>query len=278
MFRRQRTGSVVCPSCGNLVGVNDERCFTCGRWNPGLWGFTPALRRLGADIGFAETVTGACVVLWTLMLLHSGSRIQMNGLFNLLSPDLFTMLVFGASGGEPVFRWGRWWTVLSAGWLHGGALHILFNMMWVRQLGPAAVELFGTGRTFIIYTAGSVVGFTLSSLAYLFFGRLPLIGGGFVTLGASAPIFGLLGAMVHYGRQSSSMVKAQAAGYAMTLFVFGLLMPGVDNWAHGGGFLGGYLASFVLDPRRPERGNHLLIAFLCLAATLAALVASFFVR
>src|SRR5437899_9613360 len=42
----------VCPSCGNLVGVNDERCFTCGRWNPGLWGFAPLLKRLGRDLGF----------------------------------------------------------------------------------------------------------------------------------------------------------------------------------------------------------------------------------
>jgi rhomboid protease GluP len=276
MFGRQRTGSVVCPSCGNLVGVNDDRCFTCGRWKPGLWGFTPALRRLGADFGFSESVTVVCAILYLLMLAYSGSGIQMRGLLTFLSPSTEAVFYFGASGAIPVFGYGRWWTVLSAGWLHGGLLHILFNMMWVRQLGPACEELFGTGRTIIIYTASSCVGFILSSAAYLVFGGLPFIGGGRLTLGASAPVFGLLGAMVHYGRQSSSIVKSQAAGYAMTLFVFGLLMPGVDNWAHGGGFIGGYLASFVLDPRRPERGNHLLIAFLCLVATLASLLASFF--
>src|SRR5262245_64254798 len=44
---RQRWGSVVCPSCGTLVGVLDERCLTCGRWNPGMWGFGPFLTRLG---------------------------------------------------------------------------------------------------------------------------------------------------------------------------------------------------------------------------------------
>jgi rhomboid protease GluP len=278
MFGRQRAGSVVCPSCGNLVGVNDERCFTCGRWKPGLWGFAPVLRRLGADFGFAETVVAGSVLLYLLMLLHSGPRVRMSGLLGFLAPDQFTMLVFGASGAQPVFGFHRWWTVISAGWLHGGLLHILFNMMWVRQLGPPAVELFGVGRTVIIYTLGSIVGFLASSAAFMLFGGLPLIGGGFITLGASAPIFGLLGAMVHYGRQASSIVKTQAAGYAATLFLFGLLMPGVDNWAHGGGFLGGYLASFILDPRRPETGNHLLIAFLCLVATVASLLASFFIR
>jgi rhomboid protease GluP len=278
MLGRQRTGSVVCPSCGNLVGVNDDRCFTCGRWKPGLWGFTPALRRLGADFGFSQTVTGACAILYLLMLAYSGPGVQMRGLLTFLSPSPESMFYFGASGALPVFGYGRWWTVLSAGWLHGGLLHILFNMMWVRQLGPACEDLFGTGRTIIIYTLGSCVGFIMSSAAYMYLGGLPFIGGGRLTLGASAPIFGLLGAMVHYGRQSSSIVKSQAAGYAMTLFVFGLLMPGVDNWAHGGGFIGGYLASFMLDPRRPERGNHLLIAFLCLVATLASLLASFFLR
>ena len=52
MFKRQRTGSVVCASCGSLVGVNDDRCYTCGRRNPGLWGYGPLLRRLGNDLGF----------------------------------------------------------------------------------------------------------------------------------------------------------------------------------------------------------------------------------
>ena len=44
MFQRRTTGSVVCPSCGSLVGVRDDKCYTCGRSNPGLWGFGPALR------------------------------------------------------------------------------------------------------------------------------------------------------------------------------------------------------------------------------------------
>jgi rhomboid protease GluP len=109
-------------------------------------------------------------------------------------------------------------------------------------------------------------------------GGVPILGGSMLTLGASAPIFGLLGGMVHYGRQASSMVKSQAAGWAMTLFLFGLFMPGVDNWAHAGGFAGGYLASFLLNPMRPERGNHLLIALGCLVATLASIVASLVIR
>ena len=60
MFR-QKTGSVVCASCGSLVGVNDEVCYSCGRRNPGLWGFGPVLRRFGNDLGFVPFVMSTCI-------------------------------------------------------------------------------------------------------------------------------------------------------------------------------------------------------------------------
>ena len=60
MFKRQRTGSVVCASCGSLVGVNDDTCYSCGRRNPGLWGFGRALRDFGNDLGFITLVIYGC--------------------------------------------------------------------------------------------------------------------------------------------------------------------------------------------------------------------------
>jgi len=280
MFRRQRSGSVVCASCGSLVGVNDAQCFTCGRRNPGLWGFGPLLRRLGNDLGFVQLVVYGCSAIYVATLLTSlalGEGVMSQSLFSMLGPGRLTAYLFGASGAGPVFGNGRWWTVLSAGWLHAGLLHIYFNMMWVRQLGPATAELYGPGRMVIIYTVGSIVGFTLSSTAGYLLPGVPILGGAGTTLGASAPIFGLLGALVYYGRRGgSSMVHREALGYAVTLFVFGLIMPGVDNWAHGGGFAGGYLAALVLDPLKPERGDHLVMALVCLLATALAILASLF--
>src|SRR5207302_10881331 len=69
LLRRRTTGSVVCPSCGSLVGVRDDRCYTCGRANPGLWGFAPMLRQLGNDLGFVPLVIGASTTLYALTLL-----------------------------------------------------------------------------------------------------------------------------------------------------------------------------------------------------------------
>jgi rhomboid protease GluP len=201
----------------------------------------------------------------------------MDGLFSMLAPSTPVLFLFGASGAVPVFRFDRWWTILSAGWLHGGVLHILFNMLWVRQLGPATADIYGPGRLVIIYTVAGACGFALSSFAGAFLSWVPLFflrGAGF-TVGASASTFGLLGALVYYGRRSgSSLIRREAMGYALPLFLFGFLMPGIDNYAHAGGFAGGFAAAALLDPLRPERLEHLLIGLLCLLATAAAIVAS----
>jgi rhomboid protease GluP len=274
VLRRQTSGSVICTSCGVLVGVNDDRCYNCGRRNPGLWGYAPILRALGHDMGLVPFVIGTCVVLYVLTLLASGGNIGGGGLFSFLSPSLESVFRFGASGGVPVFRYGRWWTVLSAGWLHGSALHILFNMMALRQLGPAVADLYGPGRTVIIYTAASVVGFALSSFA-VYLPPILFLRGSTFTLGASASIAGLIGAILYYGHRSgSSIARSYATSYALMLVFMGFLMAGIDNYAHAGGFGGGYLAARLLDPLKPERIDHIVIAIGCLVASMLAIVTS----
>jgi rhomboid protease GluP len=259
-----------------LVGVNDDRCYNCGRVNPGLWGFAPLLRSLGRDMGFVPFVIGACVVLYALTLLASGGNIGTRGAFSFLSPSLGATLRFGASGAVPVFGAGLWWTVLSAGWLHGSALHILFNMMALRQMAPAVAELYGPGRMVIIYTAGSVAGFALSSFAGAFLPGFLFLSGSDYTLGASASIAALIGAILYYGHRSgSSMARSFATNYVLMLVVMGFFMQGIDNYAHIGGFGGGYLAARILDPLKPERIDHIAIALACLGASALAIIASF---
>jgi rhomboid protease GluP len=276
MFR-QKTGSVVCASCGSLVGVKDDKCYSCGRRNPGLWGFGPVLRRFGNDFGFTTVIIYGCCGLYALSLVLtvlSGGNLFSGSVFSLLGPNRFAYEALGAAGVYPVFVEGHWWTILSAGWLHGGALHILFNLMWVRQLGPAVEEMYGGARMVIIYTISSAAGFLLSSSLGAY-AAIPFFSGGYYTLGASAPIFGLLGALVHYGRRGgSSHVRSQAMSYAITIFVFGLIMPGIDNGAHLGGFIGGYLAGMWLDPLKRERMDHFVGAAICLIATAIAVVTS----
>jgi membrane associated rhomboid family serine protease len=276
MFKRQTTGSVVCASCGSLVGVRDEKCYNCGRRNPGLWGFAPLLRSLGNDLGFVQLVLWGCGALYVISLLLSGNALGMGGgLFGFLAPDSGILFLLGASGGLPVFGYGRWWTVLSASWLHGSLLHIIFNMMWVRDLGPVVADMYGAGRMVIIYTVAGVSGFLLSSFAFAFLPHLPFLSGAGFTVGASASVFGFLGALVYYGRRTgSSLVRSEAIRYALILGFFGFVMRGVDNFAHAGGFFGGYLAARVLDPLKPERVDHILMALICIGLTFLAVAVS----
>ncbi len=266
VFKRKTEGSVICTSCGVLVGVNDPTCYNCGRRNPGLWGYGPALRSLGRDLGFVPIVIGATVILYVLSLVLSrqGSNIG-------FSPNSQALIILGASGAYPVFELGWWWTVITAGWLHGGPLHIFFNVLWIRQLGPEIANLYGPGRMVIIYTMSSVAGFTLSSVLGLF--PIPFFGAP-LTVGASAAIFGFLGALVHFGKRSGSSHIGQAGmQYALFIGIMGFIPGfGVDNAAHLGGFIGGYLASLIMDPLKPERIDHIAAAVGCLVITLAAII------
>lgn len=280
-FGRKRFGSVVCPNCGRLVGLHDPKCLNCGRRNPGLWGFAPALRRWGIHLRFDNVVMITCVVMYLASLAVDPSAVGVGSLTSTLSPSPFSLLLFGGSGAIPFFEMHRWWTLLSAGVLHGSVLHILFNMLYLHQIGPQVSELYGASRGFLVFTLSSVTGFLLSSAVGEFAPFLPrFLAGAPLTVGASAGIFGLLGALVYYGRRSGSRaVSQQAWGWAVAVFVLGLVSgigrsSGTDNWAHLGGYLGGWLTARWLDPLRPERGDHHLLALGALVATVAAVIAS----
>lgn len=258
--------------------MRDDKCYMCGRANPGLWGYGPLLRQLGADLGFVPLVIGASGTIFVLTLLASGNELEIvGGGMNILSPSSRALLLFGMSGAVPVYGYGWWWTLFSASWLHGGLIHIAFNMMFIRQMGPATAEIIGPSRTVIVYVVSGVTGFFLSSTAGYLLGwiPIPILHGAFFTMGASASAFGLLGALMHYGRASgSSHVQAAATQYAVGAALFGLIMPGIDNYAHLGGFVGGYLASAFMNPLTRERGDHLLIAFGCLFVSFLAIAFS----
>lgn len=276
MFERQQTGSVVCPGCGRLVGVQDERCWNCGRVRPSLFGFSRLLQRLGNEAVFSTLVIGICVVIFVLQLaLAPGSVGTRVSLFGFLAPDFEVGLRLGASGAPIVFELGRWWTILSAGWLHGGLLHIAFNMYWVHQLGPVIARLYGTGRAVIIYVVSSALGFLATSSLPVFAPWMPFTHLG-ATLGASAAVFGWLGALLCYSRRTGSrMFLRQVLGMAIPLILFGLVLPGVDNWAHLGGLAGGYVMASLYRRDKPESPAEVLAALVLLVISLLAIPVSF---
>lgn len=238
-----------------------------------MWGFAPVLTRLGRDMGFVPFVITSCIVLYAAALLID--RQSVGGIFDLLSPTLTGNFYFGASGRLPVLKYGRWWTLLTASWLHGNPLHIILNMMAVRSVAPIVAEFYGASRMVIIYVLSGAVGFAASTFGGAYLAFIPFIGGAGFTVGASASIAGLIGAVYFYGhRTGSSGVADQAKTWIMMFLVMGFLFRGIDNWAHLGGLVGGFGFAKFLDPLYPERLDHFLIALGLLAMSAIAIVVS----
>jgi len=261
---RRISGSSLCYRCRRLNRVDADRCFYCAAPRPGLWGWGHFLGRMGAELDLARLVTVVCVVAYVASLgLDPGAIFQGRGPFSLLAPSSGALLALGMTGALP-WEAGRWWTLLTAIYLHGSLLHCLFNVLWIRQLAPGVEEAYGRARAFLLFTASGVVSFVLSNALGISF-----------TIGASGAVFGLLGAMVQFGRSRGGTygvaVFRQYWQWALVLFVMGFLMPGVNNAAHAGGFVGGVLAGLLLGNAgtRPERPWHTLAAGLTAMLTLA---------
>jgi rhomboid protease GluP len=240
-----------------------------------MWGFGPALTRLGRDLGFTPFVISACFALYAVTLLYSRTGLDTGDILNLLPPSNDSLLLFGGSGAYPIFVKGRWWTVLTAGWLHANILHIGFNVMSIRNVAPIVADFFGASRMVIIYMLSSVAGFSISSIVGLINPPIPYFHGSAFTVGASAGITGLIGAILLYGRRAGNRhAGEQAKQWIWGFLAMGLMMQRIDNWAHLGGLAGGYLIAKLLDPLHPERMDHLLIAIGLLIVTVIAFAAT----
>ncbi len=256
--------AILCPQCRRLISRDEPVCPHCGLTRPGSRRVSAFLGRLGAGaVNPVQTLLYANAALYILSLLLNPAALgfSLNPL-SFLSPSETGLFYLGATGTVPVLGYGRWWTVFTASFLHGGLLHIFFNMFALNQLGPFVWRQFGFWRFWIIYLASGVGGFLLSLLAGVPF-----------TIGASAGLCGLIGAIFYYGKSRGGflgdMISRQAMGWIVGIAVFGLILPGINNWAHGGGLLAGIGAAFLAGhrDRNPEMAAHRTLGAVFLGIT-----------
>ena len=265
---QNRQPAVPCPRCRRLTSARAERCLNCGLPHPGRIANLPVLGDLLRErLSFVDGLMLVNFMLFVLALGLDIEQISLSGsLFDWLSPSGEALYRTGMGGAYPVLGAGRWWTLLTATYLHGSLLHIVFNMLWLRQIGHWIEELYGPSRFLLIYTIAGVSGALLSTL----------LGTSFF-VGASGSIFGLYGALLYYGRSRGgtfgSALFRQALIWAVIGFVIGLTMSRVDNWGHLGGLLGGLVASLLLSYQ--ERQRQTLVQHLAALGTLAFIVICF---
>lgn len=138
---------------------------------------------------------------------------------------------------------GQYWRLITPVFLHGSIMHLGFNMYALFILGPMLERLYGHGRflgiIFVSGFAGNVMSFLFSASP---------------SLGSSTAIFGLLGAqgvLLYQNRQFYGRVAQRALINLIVIAGINLvigLSPGIDNWGHIGGLLGGTLFAWFGGP------------------------------
>ena len=260
--------SMLCPNCGRLININERNCHHCGIARPGAWwnrlsaGWRRDPRQLVLWMIYLN------VAMFVLALLMDLKYISMSPHpLSFLSPSLDALVLLGATGTSAIQGVHGWWSLLAANYLHAGILHIFFNMAALRQLAPLVIREYGSERMVTIYTIGGVLGFLLSFLM-----------GVRLTIGASAAVCALVGAILYYGKSRGGIYGTalfkQVGGWVVFLFIFGFIVPGINNWGHGGGMAAGLILGYLLGyrERKPVRLWHKWMAGLCGLATLLVLV------
>jgi membrane associated rhomboid family serine protease len=163
------------------------------------------------------------------------------------TPQTVQLLAWGADNGPLVFA-GQWWRPVTSMFVHIGLIHVALNLWVLSDIGPLVERLYGNGRFAALYVLAGVIASAASLLWHP----------NMVSAGASGAIFGVFGGLLaflvrrpgaiptavlkHFSRSTLAFV-----GYNL---VFGFMMSSViDNAAHIGGLIGGFLCGLGLAPR-----------------------------
>jgi rhomboid protease GluP len=231
----------MCPHCRAFITTRDRTCPYCNekigpraidQREPGaiLGGLIPHARFTTVIILLINFGLYVATVVYSM---RSGNPDAVMGI------DGQTLFAFGAKFRRAIFA-GQWWRLVTAGFLHGGLMHILMNSWVLFDLGTQVEEVYGTGRLIVFYFVATVFGFLASTYWY------PGL-----SVGASAGLFGLIGAMIalgvrHQTTALGSAIRGMYIRWAVYGLLFGLLpMFQVDNAAHIGGLAAGFGSAYI---------------------------------
>ncbi|HVB87957.1 MAG TPA: rhomboid family intramembrane serine protease [Candidatus Dormibacteraeota bacterium] len=265
----------ICPACGTLVGATATRCHQCGASL--TFGLAAASKSIGKLLPETAPVTYSiltmCCAIYVATLIvtvrQTGFAMPTGGLFGVFNLGAISSRVLVAAGASLPLAYNLHepWRFLTAVFLHASILHIGFNMWVLMDIGPAVEEMYGSARYFFIFVVTGVGGYVLSS----FFGNF--------SIGASGALLGLIGVLLamSVGRKSSGMqmLRSQMIRWLIYILVFGLVMRGIDNYAHVGGFITGFILGKLMASRPPASTEERKRAYAMGWAAGLAVVVSF---
>lgn len=249
----ERPRPKICPACGALVGISATRCHECGASL--RFSLAALSKKFSGLFGEHEApVTSAFLVAnflmfgisWVLTMKagEGGGLRTLWGMNGAASYQLGASLPF-----QLLLLDHQWWRLVTAMFLHGGLIHIGFNMMTLMQFGPALEELYGSGRYLFLYVVTGAIGFLASALT------------GHFSVGASGALLGLIGAMVAIttkrGGSFMRELRSRLITSVVILFMIGFWGGlGIDNSAHIGGFVVGFALGKIYDDRQPMNSHE----------------------
>jgi rhomboid protease GluP len=252
----------LCPVCRTLVGASATRCHQCGANM--RFSMAAASRSLGRLMPATSPATYAILTISCLLFAVSLLATMRESGFQAPGGGLFGIFSFGSINGGVLFRLGESlplpynliqpWRFVMAIFLHGSILHIVFNMWVLMDIGPQIEEMFGSARYLFIYVLCGIGGNIISSGI-----------SGHPSVGGSGAIVGLIGILLAttIGRRSAGaqMLRSQLIRWLVYLLVWGLLVPGIDNWAHGGGLATGFILGKIMTDRPPATPEERKLAY-----------------
>ena len=134
---------------------------------------------------------------------------------------------------------GEYYRIITSAFMHANIMHLVCNMYTLYIIGSQVETFLGKKKFLIIYFASAITG-SLLSLAF---------SSGF-SVGASGAIFGLMGSLVyfgyHYRLYLNTVIKSQIVPLIIINLALGFMISGIDNYAHIGGLIGGYLSTMAV--------------------------------
>ncbi|CAN5555287.1 hypothetical protein BH11PSE7_BH11PSE7_12010 [soil metagenome] len=223
--------------------------------------FEEQLNALTPRVWAMWLVMGICGAVWVATVVAGMSPLQPN------AEQLYRWGANSASGVQA----GEWWRLVTAMFLHGGIMHLALNMYALLEAGLMLTRLFGNRGFLVIYLGAGLVGNALS---------LHYAGQAGVSVGASGAVFGVAGALLAAvirlrGKFPMGRSKQMLTGLGIFIFyslAYGM-KQGIDNAAHTGGLLAGFVGGWLLVAKLDETASTArriaslaAVAALCVAA------------